>query len=97
MLPLPLVAAVFLQDPERYMSSFEVETEVHRLISKIRKKGAPVYVPKRSRAQMILNTLNMLKIRRLVEVSDNSFRADPAAGDVLSYYANSVTHWLKQE
>jgi len=96
-LPLPLVAAVFLQNQERDLTSFELETEVHRLIIKIRKKGAPVYVPKRSRAQTILNTLNMLKIRRLVEGSDDAFRADPDAVDILTYYANSVIHWLEQE
>jgi glycerol-3-phosphate O-acyltransferase len=93
-IPLPLVSAVFLKDPHRSMTSFEVETEVHRLISKIREKGAPVYVPKRSRAQSILTTLNMMKIRRLIESADDRFKASEDAVDILAYYANSIDHWL---
>jgi len=92
-LPVSLVATVMIQYAEDWLSAFEVEARVHDLIDSLQTLGAPVYVSRRSRAQNIVNALNMLKIRRMVIESDGLFRADPESLDVLSYYANSIGHW----
>ena len=47
-LPVSLVATVFLEDPEQWLSEFDVKAYVHRLIEDLQSKGAPVYVSKRS-------------------------------------------------
>jgi len=95
-LPVSLVSAVMIRFPDHRLSAFEVEARVHDLIDDIQKRGAPIYVSKRSRAQNILTALNMLKLRRLVTESDGRFQSDPDALDVLSYYANSIDYWTQQ-
>jgi glycerol-3-phosphate O-acyltransferase len=92
-LPVSLVSAVMIQFSKHRLSAFEVEARVHDLIDDIQKRGAPIYVSRRSRAQNILTALNMLKLRRLVTESDGRFQADPESLDVLQYYANSIDQW----
>jgi delta-aminolevulinic acid dehydratase/porphobilinogen synthase len=53
-----------------------------------------VYVTAKSRVETILNALNMLKIRRLVVESEGIYRAAPGEDDILTYYANSIAHWM---
>jgi glycerol-3-phosphate O-acyltransferase len=92
-LPISLVATVFVQHPEEGLSAFDVEGYVNRLIDKIEPLGAPIYVSTRSRVQNIVTALNMLKIRRLVIEQNGLLRTDPQMLDVLHYYANSIVHW----
>ena len=92
-LPISLVATVFVQRPEDALSAFDVEGHVNRLIDDIESRGAPIYVSTRSRVQNIVTALNMLKIRRLVIEQDGLYRADHQMLDVLQYYANSIGHW----
>jgi glycerol-3-phosphate O-acyltransferase len=96
-LPISLVATVFVQHPEETLSAFDVEDRVNRLIDAIEPLGAPIYVSTRSRVQNIVTALNMLRIRRLVIEQDGSFRADHQMLDVLRYYANSIVHWKPAE
>ena len=93
-LPIPLVATVMKEDDGRGLSAFEVEARVNRLIEQLQANGAPVYVTTESRVETILNALNMLKIRRLVGESDGIYKAVPGEDDILTYYANSIAHWM---
>jgi glycerol-3-phosphate O-acyltransferase len=93
-LPVSLVASIFVQYPVDEMSAFEVEARVNRLIEEIESRGAPIYVTTRSRGQTIVTALNMLKIRRLVTENNGLYRTDPLMLDVLNYYANSIAHWF---
>jgi len=93
-LPISLVAAVMKEDDGRGLSAFEVEDLVSRLIEQLQANGAPVYVTRRNRVQTILNALDMLKIRRLVTESDGIYQAVPEEAEILSYYANSIVHWM---
>jgi hypothetical protein len=61
----------------------------------LQSRGAPVYVPKRGRELAISSAFHMLKLRRMVTVSDGLFRADEDSHDILSYYANAIAHWSK--
>jgi glycerol-3-phosphate O-acyltransferase len=93
-LPVSLVASVFVEYPDDELSAFDVEVRVNRLIEKIEPRGAPIYVTTRSRGQTIVTALNMLKIRRLVTENNGRYRTDPRMLDVLAYYANSIAHWF---
>jgi len=92
-LPVSLVATVMIRNSGHRIDAFEVEADVHDLIDHLQQRGATVYVSRRARAQNILYALNMLKRRRLVVESEGLFQADPESIDVLSYYANSISHW----
>ncbi len=96
-LPVSLVATVFLEDPEEWLSEFDVKAYVHRLIEELQSKGARVYLSKRSGEHTITTALNMLKLRRLVVESDGLLRADRESLGVLSYYANAIDHWRQNQ
>ena len=93
-LPVPLVARIFLDHPQKKMSAFDVELYANRLIDEIQSRGAPVYVSSRSRVQLVVTALNMLKIRRIVKEKDGLFQSDPQMHEILTYYANSLAHWI---
>jgi hypothetical protein len=38
-----------------------------------------------------------IKIRRLVVESEGSYRAAPDEDDILTYYANSIVHWMPEK
>ena len=94
-LPISLVATVMRQTGAQGLSAFEVEAHVNQLIEKLQDDDVPVYITSKSRVQTILDGLNMLKLRHLVVESDGIYKFVPEEYDVLSYYANSIVHWLK--
>ena len=94
MLPVPLVASVFVGAPERRFSELELKSEVERLIEKLEAHGAHIYVPRRDRDYAIGAGIEMLLLRRLVEESDGLYRAQPDELALLRYYSNSIAHLL---
>jgi glycerol-3-phosphate O-acyltransferase len=95
-LPIPLVAMVMKEFGDYGLSAYEVEAHVNHLIDKLQEKGATVYVTTRGRIQTILEALNMLKIRRLVSERDGIYKVVAEEFDILSYYANSISHWMPE-
>ena len=95
-LPVSLVATVMRETGDQGLSAFEVEAHVNQLIEKLQDARVPVYVTSRSRVQTILDALNMLKLRHLVVESDGIYKIVPEEYDVLSYYANSIRHWIAE-
>ena len=95
-LPVSLVATVMRETGDQGLSAFEVEAYVNQLIEKLHNDGVPVYVTTRSRVQTILDALSMLKLRHLVIESDGIYKVVPEQYDVLSYYANSIIHWIAE-
>ncbi len=92
-LPISLVASVFLKGSADWLTDFDVKGQVYRLMEELEARGAQVYIPKRGRELGVTTALNMLRIRRMVIESDGMFRADPESRDILSYYANAIGHW----
>ncbi|UCF93466.1 MAG: 1-acyl-sn-glycerol-3-phosphate acyltransferase [Desulfobacterales bacterium] len=95
-LPVALVASVLAENEGEGLSAFELQARVNALIEEIQARGAPVYLSRRGRVQMILNALDTLKLRRLVAESHGVYRADPEEVELLSYYANSIAHWRQE-
>jgi glycerol-3-phosphate O-acyltransferase len=91
-LPVSLVATVMLESGQKGMRAFDVQTRVNRLIADLQNEGAHVYVSPRQPVESILNALNMLVLRRLVQESQGIYRTIPAELSVLSYYANAIAH-----
>ena len=94
-LPVSLVSTVLLKTSDKWLSAFDLEEHVNRLIEQLDAGGATVYVSRRSRAQNILTALNTLKSRRMVFESEGLYQADSKHLDVLTYYANAIAHWQK--
>jgi glycerol-3-phosphate O-acyltransferase len=92
--PVSLVATVFVRDPERSWSELELKGEVLRLMEELERRGAHVYVPRSDQDYAITVGLRMLTLRRLVDDADGAglYRARPEEIPLLRYYASSIAH-----
>ena len=92
--PVALMAEVFVRKPDAALSELELKAEVGRTLERLEARRAHVYVPRRDLDYALTVGLRMLRLRRLVEERDGLFRARPAELPLLSYYANSIAHLL---
>jgi glycerol-3-phosphate O-acyltransferase len=95
--PVPLIATVFVGNPERRMSSLEIKAEVERLLERLERAGARVYVPRRDFDYAITVGLRMLLMRHLIDEDEGLYAARPEDMPLLRYYANSIAHLLEPE
>jgi glycerol-3-phosphate O-acyltransferase len=91
-LPVPLMASVFVAEPQRALSELELKAEVGRLLARLEAAGAHVYIPRGDFDYALSVGLRMLRLRHLVEESEGLFRAREAELPLLAYYANSISH-----
>jgi len=90
--PVPLVATVFVRQPEKARSELELKAEVLGLMRELADRGAYVYVPRKDQDYAITVGLRMLILRHLVEEKDGLYTARQEELPLLKYYANSVAH-----
>lgn len=90
--PVPLVATVFVREPDRTWSELELKAEVLALMTDLSRRGAHVYVPRGDQDYAITVGLRMLTLRHLVEERAGLYSARPEELPLLTYYANSVAH-----
>ena len=93
-LPVSLVATVFVQDPTRSMSELEVKGVVQNLIADLQRCGAYVHIPREDRDYAVTAGLRMLVLRHLVVVKRGLYRAAHEEMTLLQYYANGISHYL---
>ncbi len=93
-LPFSLTAAVFKKHPQKKMNLLDVKVEVHQLIEQLESAGAGIYYPSDNYEETIEAALSMMKIRRMIKESEGYYQMDPDMEDIISYYANSINHWL---
>ena len=91
-LPVPLMASVFVAHPRRGFSALELKGEVGRMLARLDAAGARVYIPRGDLDYALSVGLRMLRLRRLVDESEGLFRARHEELPLLSYYANSISH-----
>lgn len=91
-LPVALVAAVFVENPDSTFGELEVKGRVYELADALEARGAHVYVPRKDQDYAIAVGLRTLTLRHLIEETDGLFRARPSEIPLLSYYANSIRH-----
>jgi len=91
-LPVPLIASIFIAHPHRSLSALELKAEVGRLLARLEGAGAHVYIPRGDLDYALTVGLRMLQLRHLVEEKDGLFRAREPELPLLAYYANSIAH-----
>jgi len=91
-LPVALVAEVFLAAPREELSELDIGSRVQGRMGELEAAGARVYIPRQDRAYAIQCGLRMLVLRRVVECDEGLFRAVPGERELLAYYANSIAH-----
>jgi glycerol-3-phosphate O-acyltransferase len=90
--PVALMATVFLQPPRRPLSELDLKAEVGHLLERLEASAAHVYVPRRDLDYALTVGLRMLRLRRLVDEHDGLFSARESELALLRYYANSIAH-----
>ena len=95
MLPVPLLATVFVARPERALSELELKGEVASLLGRLAANGAHVYIPRHDLDYALTVGLRTLRLRHLVEERDGLFRARAEEIPLLTYYANSISHLIR--
>lgn len=91
-IPVPLLATVFVRHPGKAWSELELKTQVLELMRELEARGAHVYIPRRDQDYAVAVGLRMLTLRRLVTQADGLFLARPEEMPLLAYYANSIEH-----
>src|SRR5207247_1460170 len=93
--PVPLMATVFVRNPARRLAALELKAEVERLIERLDRSAARVYVPRRDLDYALDVGLRMLLMRHLVEENEGTYVARERELPLLRYYANSIAHLLE--
>ncbi len=92
--PVALMATVFVRHPERALSELELKAEIAPLAGALEARGAHLYVPRGDFDYALTVGLRMLRLRRLVEERDGLYRMREAELPLIRYYANSIAHLL---
>ncbi|HXO30489.1 MAG TPA: 1-acyl-sn-glycerol-3-phosphate acyltransferase [Thermoanaerobaculia bacterium] len=93
--PVPLVAAVFVERADRGLgplSLLELKASAWRRMAELEAAGARVYVPRSDQDYAITAGLRMLTLRHLVEEREGLYAAREDELPLLRYYANSIAH-----
>jgi glycerol-3-phosphate O-acyltransferase len=90
--PVPLIATVFVRNPARALTAIELKAEVEALVDLLDRSAARVYVPRRDLDYALDVGLRMLLMRHLVEEKDGAYLARENELPLLRYYANSIAH-----
>ena len=93
--PVPLIASVFLTNDQKKISELELKSGVEQLIDKLETAGAHVYIPRQDLDYAVTVGLRMLTLRRLVDEKDGLYAVRQIELPVLRYYANSIAHLLR--
>ncbi len=91
-LPVALLATVFVDQEGAAISELEIKAAAYRLIGELEAAGGHVYIPRRDQDYLITSGLRMLLLRHLVDEEDGLYTAVPDETDLLAYYANSIAH-----
>ncbi|HWS15544.1 MAG TPA: 1-acyl-sn-glycerol-3-phosphate acyltransferase, partial [Candidatus Methylomirabilis sp.] len=91
-LPVSLVATVFLRRPVGRWSELELKAEALRMIEVLSRTGAHIYIPRADQDYAVTAGLRILTLRKLVSEEDGLYSPIQEELPLLRYYANSIRH-----
>ncbi len=89
-LPVSLVATVFVRGEEQSFAEIDLKTEAYDLARKLEAGGVHVYVPRSDLDYAIGVGLRMLTLRHIVHEHDGLFSVVESERNLLEYYANAI-------
>lgn len=93
-LPVSVVATVFLESGELPLSILDIEDRAGRLIHDLQAAGGPVFeISRSSLAHVIAGAVHLLQLRRVLIADKDTYRMDPNEQALMQYYANAISHW----
>jgi glycerol-3-phosphate O-acyltransferase len=94
-LPVPLIASVFEENPGRRLKSIDISQRVNQLIDTLMENGSPMREDEKPKQSTISQTLTLLSERGLLLRDKDHFRLNEKTIDLTRYYSNSI-RYLKQ-
>ncbi len=93
-LPVSLLATIFVQEGARPLSLFELKSKVFNLINELEAKSVHIHIPRNDHDYLVEVGLRMLTLRHIVREEDDKYRPNWQEKLLLEYYANSIAHLL---
>ena len=90
--PVALMATVFVRHGARRLAELDLKAEVAQLVATLEATGAHIYVPRGDFDYALSVGLRMLRLRKLVEERDGLYQIRPSELPLLQYYAHSIGH-----
>jgi glycerol-3-phosphate O-acyltransferase len=90
--PVALMATVFVRHAERGLTELDLKAEVAELVRTLEAGGAHIYVPRGDFDYALTVGLRMLRLRKLVEERDGLYQIRSSELPLLQYYAHSIGH-----
>jgi len=91
-LPVSLVAQLFVRDPQRQWTELELKAAMLEAMDQLQNAGAHQYIPRRDREYAFSVGLRMLQLRGIVLKQNELLVAPAQSHEILAYYANSISH-----
>jgi len=92
-LPVPLVAMVFMQHGDKGLRSLDVLALCDESIERLMRAGAPMTDVQKPRQRTLARALESLCERGLLAEQDDFYQIIPQRRQLLAYYANSLAQW----
>jgi glycerol-3-phosphate O-acyltransferase len=91
-LPVSLVASLFVDAPQRRWSELELKAALHTRMAALQAGGAHQYIPRQDQDYAFGVGLRMLVQRHLVTEDGGLFAMAADAEELIAYYANAIAH-----
>ena len=91
--PVALMCDVLLKNRSQWKSELELKAQCSERIMQLETAGAPIDISSSALESVLGSALEAIKGRGLVEEKDNLYQLKETEIEIISYYANSITHW----
>ena len=91
-LPVALVATIFVNNQQRSYSELELKNAVFELLQRLEAAGYRAYIPREDRDYAVTVGVRMLTLRHVLQEDNSVYRLNLDELELLQYYANSIEH-----
>ncbi len=92
-LPVPVVAAILLENGDAAVSRPDITRGFAALVSQMEASGAHVHMPREDLDYTVEVGLRALVLRQIIRrAADDTYRVNPGEHALLAFYANSIAH-----
>ena len=97
-LPVPLIATVFDENPDRLFRSIDIIEKVNQLIDRLIIGGSAMREDEKPKQGTISQSLNLLAERGMLVEDKDHFRLNDKAKakELIRYYSNSIRHFVSK-
>ncbi len=93
-LPIPLLATIFLREQDIPIRSLDIIIKVQELIREMIENGAAMKKREQPRNKTLQESLKLMVDRGMLIEHDDHYQINPTSIKLNEYYANSIKHWV---